>query len=75
MVIAAWRQYETQIFANFRNKYPDVEMLFDVKIEGRHSKMKRQADIVVRGNEGQFSVIVNILLGVSATSLLVKNWF
>jgi hypothetical protein len=43
-----WRQYERQIYDLFRNKYPQYESLFDQKLLGRHSKILRQIDILVK---------------------------
>ena len=43
-----WRQYEEQIYREFSNKYPDREILFDEEVLGRHSKVLRQVDILIR---------------------------
>src|SRR4051812_22225217 len=44
----AWREYEKQVHEHFKRKYPDVEILFDQKIPGRHSRVSRQVDVLVR---------------------------
>ena len=43
-----WRRYEQQILEVFRQKYPESEIFFDQHVEGRHSKILRQVDILVK---------------------------
>jgi len=43
-----WRQYEKQIYDVFCKKYPGYEILFDQKLLGRHSRVLRQIDILVK---------------------------
>lgn len=43
-----WRQYEQQIFDLFKKLYPEGELLFDQQVEGRHSRILRQVDILIR---------------------------
>lgn len=43
-----WRKYEKQIHERFREKYSEHEILFDQKIPGRYSQIKRQVDILVK---------------------------
>jgi hypothetical protein len=42
-----WKDYEKEIFEIFQRQYPDAEISYDVKIEGRFSKKKRQIDILI----------------------------
>tara|TARA_R110000744_G_scaffold36034_3_gene83226 strand:+ start:110235 stop:111089 length:855 start_codon:yes stop_codon:yes gene_type:complete len=44
----AWRSFEQDIFGELKVRYKDAEVLHDVKLEGRLSDVKRQADIVLR---------------------------
>ena len=44
----SWREYEKQIYVEFRSKYPQWEILFNQHIEGRHSKIQRQVDVLVK---------------------------
>ena len=43
-----WRQYEKQIYDVFCKKYPNFEILFNQKLLGRHSRVLRQIDILVK---------------------------
>lgn len=43
-----WRQYEQQILKMFHDKYPNLDILFDQLVDGRHSKTRRQVDILVK---------------------------
>jgi hypothetical protein len=45
-----WKDYESLVYDEFRAKYPDYELLSDQKILGRHSKVPRQIDIVIKAN-------------------------
>jgi hypothetical protein len=44
----AWREYETQVHEHFKRKYPDKEILFNQKVPGRHSRVARQVDVLVK---------------------------
>lgn len=43
-----WRQYEKQIYEEFKKKYTDFEILFDQQVPGRHSNIDRQVDILIK---------------------------
>src|SRR6266571_3660500 len=43
-----WRDYEKQIYDEFQKRYPQWEILFDQRLEGRYSKIPRQIDILVK---------------------------
>ncbi|MCJ7443082.1 MAG: restriction endonuclease [Methanotrichaceae archaeon] len=45
-----WRKYEKQIFNEFCNKYPEHQLLYDQKLLGRYSEVRRQIDILIKGN-------------------------
>jgi hypothetical protein len=53
----AWRQYEEQVFAEFRRRYPGQDILFDQQLVGRHSRVRRQVDILVRSRLADVEVI------------------
>lgn len=42
-----WREYEGQVYRDFKARYPDSEILFDQRIPGRYSCSPRQVDILV----------------------------
>lgn len=44
-----WKEYEEEIFESFKSAYPDADIKFDQKIQGRYSKEERQIDILVEG--------------------------
>jgi hypothetical protein len=52
-----WKNYESQVFDEFRAKYPDYELLYDQKMRGRHSKVPRQIDIVIKANVADIEMI------------------
>ena len=43
-----WQQYERRVFELFCEKYPNHELLYNQKVRGRHSKVLRQVDIMIR---------------------------
>jgi hypothetical protein len=46
----SWKTYEKQVHRHFVEKYPDEQILFDQKLVGRHSKVDRQVDVLVRSH-------------------------
>lgn len=52
-----WKDYEIQVFNNFRAKYSDCELLLNQKKPGRYSKTLRQIDILVKGKMADIEVI------------------
>ena len=45
-----WRAYEQGIYERLRDEFPDCQIEFDVKVEGRMSGAPRQLDVSIRGN-------------------------
>lgn len=44
-----WQAYEEQIFRKLASQFPDTELVKDVYLDGRISGIKRQVDILARG--------------------------
>ncbi|MDD4970620.1 MAG: restriction endonuclease [Paludibacter sp.] len=44
-----WKEYEEEIFESFKSAYPDADIKFDQRIQGRYSREERQIDILVEG--------------------------
>lgn len=43
-----WRLYEQQIFENLRMKATDAEVFANAQLSGRHSRVDRQIDVLLR---------------------------
>jgi hypothetical protein len=59
MASKSWRTYEAKVYQEFVRLYPQYEIAFDQRLMGRYSKVKRQADVLVRA-----TVAGNELLGI-----------
>ena len=44
-----WKKYETEIFENFKEAYPNTKISYNQEIVGRYSKVKRQIDVLIEG--------------------------
>ena len=44
-----WKEYEEEIFENFRSAYPNTKISYNQKILGRYSKTERQIDVLIEG--------------------------
>lgn len=44
-----WKAYERQIHREFVQRYPHATVAYDQKLNGKHSGVGRQVDILVRG--------------------------
>jgi restriction endonuclease len=44
-----WRDYEQHIFQSLRKQFPETELVCSVRLDGRISGIKRQIDILARG--------------------------
>jgi hypothetical protein len=42
-----WKDYEEEIFENFKSIYSNAEITHDVSLQGRYSSVKRQIDILI----------------------------
>ncbi len=45
-----WREYESQVFEQFRAKYPEHDLSYDQRLVGRYCRVPRQIDILVKAN-------------------------
>lgn len=48
-----WKKYEKEIFEEFKLAYKDAEVLYNQHITGKHSKIKRQIDVLVSFKDGE----------------------
>ena len=44
-----WKEYEEEIFENFKSAYPNTKISYNQKIVGRYSKTERQIDVLIEG--------------------------
>ena len=44
-----WKEYEEEIFENFKSAYPNTKISYNQKIIGRYSKTERQIDVLIEG--------------------------
>ena len=44
-----WKEYEEEIFENFKSAYPNTKISYNQKIIGRYSKVERQIDVLIEG--------------------------
>ena len=56
----ASREFEQLVARIQRQLAPDSEILHDIKLDGRQSKRKRQIDVLVRQNIGQYEIRIII---------------
>ncbi|WP_321307680.1 restriction endonuclease [Marinifilum fragile] len=56
----SWRKYEKDILRYFKETYPDTEILFDQKIQGKYSKVNRQIDILIEGDIAGYQIRIAV---------------
>ena len=56
----SWRKYEKEILEYFQETYPDTEILFDQKIQGKYSKVNRQIDILIEGEIAGYQIRIAV---------------
>lgn len=44
----SWKEYENQVFEEFRNRYPNQTIELDQKLKGRYSEAMRQVDVLIK---------------------------
>ncbi|MBS4027033.1 MAG: restriction endonuclease [Ignavibacteriales bacterium] len=42
-----WKEYENEIHQHFKSEFPNATILYNVKIEGKFSKIERQIDVLI----------------------------
>ncbi|MGD9932054.1 MAG: restriction endonuclease [Mangrovibacterium sp.] len=52
----SWRKYEKDILKYFQETYPEANILFDQKIQGKYSKVSRQIDILIEGEIAGYQI-------------------
>ena len=52
-----WQEYQEQVYKEFRKQYPKEQILYDQKLLGRYSKVKRQIDILVKAKMTGYDAI------------------
>jgi len=75
-----WEAYEIQVYNEFKNQFPNREVLFNQKIRGKYSKSLWQIDILVKDSKNKiigafdckhFSKKVNVKTIDSAIGFLI----
>lgn len=55
-----WKKYETEILEYFQETYPETDILFDQKIQGKYSKVSRQIDILIEGEIAGYAIRIAV---------------
>ena len=56
----SWRKYEKLILKYFQETYPEANILFDQKIQGKYSKVSRQIDILIEGEIAGYPIRIAV---------------
>jgi len=56
----SWRKYEKEILNYFQETYPETNILFDQKIQGKYSKVSRQIDILIEGEIAGYQIRIAV---------------
>ena len=68
-----WQDYEQQVYAAFRDWYPDAEIIMDAKVNGRYSKTKRQVDVLIRADVAGFPITIAVEAKYLSRKINVKD--
>lgn len=55
-----WKDYEKEIYQQFKDMYPTAEITYDAKVLGRYSKVDRQIDILVEDYAAGESITIMV---------------
>ncbi|MCF7353329.1 restriction endonuclease [Vibrio sp. CK2-1] len=55
-----WKDYEKDIYQQFKDMYPTAEITYDAKVRGRYSKVERQVDILVEDYAAGESITIMV---------------
>jgi tetratricopeptide (TPR) repeat protein len=56
----SWRKYEKEILKYFQETYPETNILFNQKIQGKYSKVSRQIDILIEGEIAGYQIMIAV---------------
>lgn len=55
-----WKDYEKDIYQQFKDMYPKAEITYDAKVLGRYSKVERQVDILIEDYAAGESITIMV---------------
>ena len=55
--MTSWKNYELQIFENFKGFFPNCRVAHDVKVLGKFSKVYRQVDVAITAKIEGFNIL------------------
>lgn len=55
-----WKKYEKEILKYFQETYPESNILFDQKIQGKYSKVLRQIDVLIEGEIAGYQIRIAV---------------